>query len=64
MRAERKAIVEAKDWEEPSYQTCRDAAWIAENFELSRRRDNLSFAHHNLHWNRLFPRGESKRQED
>jgi N6-adenosine-specific RNA methylase IME4 len=43
---QRKAIVEAEDWEGPAYQTCRDAAWISEAFALSRRRDNLSFGHH------------------
>jgi hypothetical protein len=41
-----KAIVEAEDWEGPAYQTCRNAASIANAFELSRRRDNLSFKHH------------------
>ena len=24
---------EAEDWEGPSYQTCRDAAWVADRFE-------------------------------
>jgi N6-adenosine-specific RNA methylase IME4 len=43
---DRKAIVEADDWEGPAYQTCRNAASIAGAFELSRRRDNLSFSHH------------------
>lgn len=28
------------------YQTCRNAAWVASEFQLSRRRDNLSFTHH------------------
>lgn len=28
------------------YQTLRNYAWIARRFELSRRRDNLSFQHH------------------
>ena len=42
---ERKAIVEAEDWDGVAYQTCRDAAWIAAKFDLSRRRDNLSFSH-------------------
>jgi hypothetical protein len=41
-----KAIVEAEDWEGPAYQTCRNAASIANAFELSRRRDNLTFRHH------------------
>ena len=43
---DRKAIVEADDWDGPAYQTCRNAASIASAFELSRRRDNLSFNHH------------------
>jgi hypothetical protein len=43
---ERKAVIEADDWEGPAYQTCRNAATIASAFELSRRRDNLSFTHH------------------
>ncbi len=29
-----------------NYQTLRNYAWVARRFELSRRRDNLSFAHH------------------
>jgi hypothetical protein len=29
-----------------SYQTLRNYAWVARRFELSRRRDNLSFGHH------------------
>jgi hypothetical protein len=28
------------------YQTLRNYAWVARQFELSRRRDNLSFGHH------------------
>jgi N6-adenosine-specific RNA methylase IME4 len=43
---ERKAIVAADDWDGPAYQTCRNAASVAGKFELSRRRDDLSFAHH------------------
>jgi N6-adenosine-specific RNA methylase IME4 len=42
----RKSLVARRDWKGPSYQTCRNAASVAEKFELSRRRDNLSFAHH------------------
>jgi N6-adenosine-specific RNA methylase IME4 len=41
----RKEIVESPDWQGPSYQTCKDAAWVASTFERSRRRD-LSFLHH------------------
>ena len=37
---------EAEDWEGPAYQSCRDAAYVAASFELSRRRDNLTFSHH------------------
>jgi N6-adenosine-specific RNA methylase IME4 len=29
-----------------NYDTCRNAAWVAGRIELSRRRDNLSFGHH------------------
>jgi hypothetical protein len=29
-----------------NYQTLRNYAWVARRFELSRRRDNLSFGHH------------------
>jgi hypothetical protein len=44
---ERKAIVEAEDWEGPAYQTCREAAVVSSAFpELFRRRNNLSFSHH------------------
>jgi hypothetical protein len=38
---ERKAIVEAEDWEGPAYQTCRNAASIATAFEMSRRQPML-----------------------
>jgi hypothetical protein len=41
------ALFEARsDWEGPEYQTCREAAWVAEKFETSRRREVLSFNHH------------------
>ena len=45
----RKALLERLAAEErrvPAYQTARDAAWVAGQYELSRRRDSLSFAHH------------------
>lgn len=42
----RKALVESEGWTGPKYQTCRNAASIAAAFELSRRRDNLTFHHH------------------
>jgi len=43
---ERKAIVEADDWEGPAFQTCMNAAQIARAYETSRRREVLSFKHH------------------
>jgi N6-adenosine-specific RNA methylase IME4 len=44
---ERKAIVEAEDWDGPSFQTCADAAFVCNKFkETSRRREVLSFNHH------------------
>jgi hypothetical protein len=44
---DRKAMVEAEDWDGPAFQTCRDAAWVCDAFkETSRRRDVLSFNHH------------------
>jgi hypothetical protein len=42
----RKAVVEAEDWEGPSFQTAMNAASIARAFETSRRREVLSFACH------------------
>src|SRR5450759_117289 len=42
---ERKAIFEAEGWEGSAYQTCGNAASVASAFEMSRRRDNLSFNH-------------------
>ena len=44
---ERKAIVEAEDWDGPAYQTCREAAVVSAAFpEMFRRRNNLTFSHH------------------
>lgn len=43
---ERMAIVEAEDWDGPAYQTCFNAANVAQKFELNRRRLSLSFKHH------------------
>jgi hypothetical protein len=43
---ERKAMVEAGDWEGPKYQTCREAAMVCRKFETSRRREDLTFKHH------------------
>jgi hypothetical protein len=39
-------VVEAEGWDGPAYQACRDAAFVSAKFELSRRRDNLTFKHH------------------
>jgi hypothetical protein len=39
---ERKAIVEAEDWEGPGYETCRAAARVSRDFEMCRRRMNSS----------------------
>jgi N6-adenosine-specific RNA methylase IME4 len=35
--------LEATEYE---YQTLRDATWVADQFEMSRRRDNVSWSHH------------------
>jgi hypothetical protein len=43
---ERKAIVEAEDWEGPAYQTCVNASNVAKRFESNRRRLDLTFKHH------------------
>jgi N6-adenosine-specific RNA methylase IME4 len=44
---ERKAVVEADDWDGPTYQACKDAAFVCTAFkQKSRRRDLLSFTHH------------------
>lgn len=43
---ERKAMVEAEDWEGPDFGACRNAAVVSRAFEMSRRRDVLSFSHH------------------
>jgi len=39
------ALIEAEDWEGLG-QTCMDAAWVAKAFGTSRRREVLSFNHH------------------
>jgi N6-adenosine-specific RNA methylase IME4 len=41
-----KALVEAPNWTGPGYQTCRNAASVSRAYEMSRRRDNLTFTHH------------------
>jgi hypothetical protein len=42
----RKAVVEQDGWEGPGFQTCADAAWVAQRFETSRRREVLSWPVH------------------
>jgi hypothetical protein len=43
---ERRALVESEDWSGPAYGTCANAGTTCEKFELSRRRESLSFSHH------------------
>jgi hypothetical protein len=43
---ERKAIVEAEDWDGPAFQTCVNAANVCRKIESNRRRLELSFAAH------------------
>jgi hypothetical protein len=43
---ERSALVETEDWTGPAYSTCANAATVSKAFELSRRREGLSFSHH------------------
>src|SRR3954470_10889903 len=43
---ERKATVEAEDWEGPAFQTCMDAATVCRGYETSRRREVLSYSVH------------------
>ncbi len=45
---DRKAIVEADDWIGPAFQTRMNVASVARAFEPSRRREALSFTHHNV----------------
>ena len=44
--SERKAIVEAEDWEGPSYEAAMNAASVCRKFETSRQREDLTFKHH------------------
>jgi hypothetical protein len=37
------ALIEAEDWEGPSFQACKDAAFVCRSFETSLRHDVLSF---------------------
>ena len=43
---DRKAIVDSENWDGPAFQTCKDAGWVASEFERSLRKDLLSFNHH------------------
>ena len=43
---DRKAMVESDEWDGPSYQGSKDAAWVCGCFEKSRRHDLVSFSHH------------------
>ena len=43
---DRTALLESRDWQGPSLQTCQDAGWVARTFGTSRRREVLSFSHH------------------
>jgi hypothetical protein len=40
---ERKAIVDAEDWEGPSFEAAMNGASVCRKFETSRRREVLSF---------------------
>lgn len=43
---DRRALVEADDWEGPRFQTCANAALVCRAFETSRRREVVSFTAH------------------
>lgn len=43
---DRKAVVDANDWQGPSFQACMNAASVCRAFATSRRREALSFGHH------------------
>jgi hypothetical protein len=42
----RREITEDPGWQGPAYQTCANAAAVCRAFEISRRRETLSFSHH------------------
>jgi hypothetical protein len=42
----RKALIDSDDWEGPSFQRCMNCASVCRTFPTSRRREDLSFAHH------------------
>jgi hypothetical protein len=43
---QRTAIVQDEGWQGPSLQRCKNCAYVARRFKRSRRRDLLSFTHH------------------
>lgn len=43
---DRKRLVDSEEWDGPKYQTCKVAGWVAECFEMVRRRTNLSYGQH------------------
>jgi hypothetical protein len=43
---ERSSLVETEDWTGPAYSTCANVGTVCKAFELSRRRESLSFSHH------------------
>jgi hypothetical protein len=43
---ERSKLVESDEWDGPKHQTCRNAGSMAEEFQMSRRRDKLTYGHH------------------
>src|SRR5215469_8525992 len=42
----RRELTEQRSWQGPAYQTCANAAAVCRAFEFSRRRETLSFSHH------------------
>lgn len=44
----RSALVDAEDWQGPALQSCMNAASVSRRIETSRRREVLSFAHHEV----------------
>lgn len=42
----RRKIATGPGWQGPAYQTCANAAAVCPAFEISRRRELLSFSHH------------------
>lgn len=45
---ERKALVGDDDWDGPAFGTCANAASVCRAFETSRRRELLTFSHHEV----------------